>query len=83
MSTVIDDLANGSSESGSEFSSLPIEGSSLTKDNEQELKELIQSGQYAKALKLVHVFKENIPGMLILQILNYFNTYVNLFYRFI
>lgn len=62
-STLIDDLANGSSESGSEFSSLPIEGSSLTKDNEQELKELIQAGQYAKAVKLVHVFKENIPGM--------------------
>lgn len=63
LSTVIEDLANGSSESGSEFSSLPIEGSSLTKDNEQELKELIQAGQFAKAVKLVHVFKENIPDL--------------------
>ena len=64
MATVVDDLIAGSSESGSEFSSLPIEGSSLTKENELELKELIQAGQFAKAVKLVHVFKENIPGKL-------------------
>ena len=62
LATVVDDLITGSSESGSEFSSLPIEGSSLTKENEIELKELIQAGQFAKAVKLVHVFKENIPG---------------------
>jgi hypothetical protein len=57
----VDDFA-ASSEADSEFNSLPIEGTSLTKENELELKELIQSSQFAKAVKLVHVFKENIPG---------------------
>ncbi|KAJ6218921.1 hypothetical protein RDWZM_004733 [Blomia tropicalis] len=58
-----DSSVTGSSESGSEFSSLPIEGSSLTKDNELELKHLIQTQQYGKAIKLAHVFKETIPDL--------------------